>query len=336
MAKVKPTEKTLEQFFSDKLAAIHKEDKPVIKTRKDVFSDEHTSVTRESLDYTKYLNELASRVSKNKKPDQPTLFQEFNPKNTIEATTDKINESPQPIIPKTADNDRQQEDPSREIAVYQQIINSLRAEMAEYKSKFNAINPKIMQYEQNINSLRAEIVEYRNRQPQGMAGEITQYQQTINSLRAELAEYRNRMVLMVSERNQQSGVDSLRAELAEYRNRMELMVSERNQQSGVDSLRAELAEYKSKLNAINPKIMQYEQNINSLRAEIVEYRNRMELMVSERNQQSGVDSLRAELAEHRNRVSTTLSRDVPKDEDFSSLGAEISRLKRNLDLIISK
>ena len=254
MAKVKPTEKTLEQFFSEKLAAIHKEDKPVIKTRKDVFSDEHTSVTRESLDYTKYLNELASRVSKNKKPDQPTLFQEFNPKNTIEATTDKINESPQPIIPKTADNDRQQEDPSREIAVYQQIINSLRAEMAEYKSKFNAINPKIMQYEQNINSLRAEIVEYRNRQPQGMAGEITQYQQTINSLRAELAEYRNRMVLMVSERNQQSGVDSLRAELAE----------------------------------------------------------------------------------HRNRVSTTLSRDVPKDEDFSSLGAEISRLKRNLDLIISK
>ena len=111
-----------------------------------------------------------------------------------------------------------------------------------------------MQYEQNINSLRAEIVEYRNRQPQGMAGEITQYQQTINSLRAELAEYRNRM----------------------------------------------------------------------------------ELMVSERNQQSGVDSLRAELVEHRNRVSTTLSRDVPKDEDFSSLRAEISRLKRNLDLIISK
>ncbi|TLY03647.1 MAG: hypothetical protein E6K87_04575 [Thaumarchaeota archaeon] len=225
MTKVKPTEKTLEQFFSEKLAAIHKEDKPVIKTRKDVFSDEHTSVTRESLDYTKYLNELASRVSKNKKPDQPTLFQEFNPKNTIEATTDKINESPQPIIPKTADNDRQQEDPSREIAVYQQIINSLRAELTAYKSKLNAINPKIMQYEQNINSLRAEIVEYRNR---------------------------------------------------------------------------------------------------------------MELMVSERNQQSGVDSLRAELAEHRNRVSTTLSRDVPKDEDFSSLGAEISRLKRNLDLIISK
>src|SRR5439155_2933413 len=261
MTKVKPTEKTLEQFFSEKLAAIHKEDKPVIKTRKDVFSDEHTSVTRESLDYTKYLNELASRVSKNKKLDQPTLFQQFNPKNTIEATTDKINESPQPIIPKTADNDRQREDPSRDIAVYQQIINSLRAELAEYKSKLNTINPKIMQYEQNINSLRAEIVEYRNRQPQGMAGEITQYQQTINSLRAELAEYRNRM---------------------------ELMVSERNQQSGVDSLRAELAEYKSKLNTINPKIMQYEQNINSLRAEIVEYRNRMELMISERNQQSGV------------------------------------------------
>src|SRR5207247_11351657 len=98
----------------------------------------------------------------------------------------------------------------------------------------------------------------------------------------------------------------------------------------------EKAEKKRKIKKIKPKIKQYKQNINSLRAEIVEYRNRMELMVSERNQQSGVDSLRAELAEHRNRVSTTLSRDVPKDEDFSSLGAEISRLKRNLDLIISK
>jgi len=225
MAKVKPTEKTLEQFFSEKLAAIHKEDKPVVKTRKDIFSDEHTSVTRESLDYTKYLNELASRVSKNKKSEQSTIFSEFNPKNTIEPTTDKTNESPHPTMPETADNDRHQEDTSREIVVYQQIINSLRAKLTEYKDKLNAINPKIMQYEQNINSLRAEVVEYRNR---------------------------------------------------------------------------------------------------------------MELMVSERNQQSSVDSLRAELAEHRNRVSATRSRDVPKGEDFSSLGAEISRLKRNLDLIVSK
>ena len=80
MAKVKPTEKTLEQFFSEKLAAIHKEDKPVVKTRKDIFSDEHTSVTRESLDYTKYLNELSSRVSKNKKSEQSTIFSEFKVK----------------------------------------------------------------------------------------------------------------------------------------------------------------------------------------------------------------------------------------------------------------
>src|SRR5438094_10312766 len=95
----------------------------------------------------------------------------------------------------------------------------------------------------------------------------------------------------------EQNINSLRAEIVEYRNRMELMLSERNQQSGVDSLRAELAEYKSKLNTINPKIMQYEQNINSLRAEIVEYRNRMELMVSEKNQQSGVNSLTTELKE---------------------------------------
>src|SRR5207245_1029315 len=111
---------------------------------------------------------------------------------------------------------------------------------------------------------------------------------------------------------------------------MELMDSERNQQSNVDLLRAELAEYKSKLDSIQPEIIQYEQAINSLKSELVEYKyrqpqgatneippylqminslrtelaeykNKMELVASERNQQSNVDLLRADLREHENR-----------------------------------
>ncbi len=335
MEKEQSTENTIEQIFSKKLADVHKEDKPFVKSRKDIFSDEQTNVTRESLDYTKYLNELADRT-KNKKPVQLPEVQEYYPKNTTSAIIDKTIESPKPVIQKIVDSNKRHDDQSREIAIYQQIISAMKNELTEYKNKFSIIAPKIMQYEQNINSLRAEILEYRNRQPQGIMNENIQYQQTINSLKAELAEYKNRMELMISERNQKSSVDSLKAELAEYKNRMELMISERNQKSSVDSLKAELAEYRNKLNAINPKIMQYEQNINSLRAEILEYRNRMELMISERNQQSSVDSLRAELVEHRNRIRTTPPSHSAKDEDLSSLGAQISRLKRNLDLIIPK
>ncbi len=224
MEKEQSTENTIEQIFSKKLADVHKEDKPFVKSRKDIFSDEQTNVTRESLDYTKYLNELADRT-KNKKPVQLPEVQEYYPKNTTSAIIDKTIESPKPVIQKIVDSNKRHDDQSREIAIYQQIISAMKNELTEYKNKFSIIAPKIMQYEQNINSLRAEILEYRNR---------------------------------------------------------------------------------------------------------------MELMISERNQQSSVDSLRAELVEHRNRIRTTPPSHSAKDEDLSSLGAQISRLKRNLDLIIPK
>src|SRR3989475_13241522 len=80
---------------------------------------------------------------------------------------------------------------------------------------------------------------------------------------------------------------------------------------------------------------QYQQTINSLRAELAEYRNRMELMVSERNQQSGVYSLRAELAEYRNRMELMVSeRNQQGDDD--TLSAEQVEYNKKIITIIPK
>src|SRR5438445_2891632 len=87
---------------------------------------------------------------------------------------------------------RKQQAPTNEIPQYQQIINSLRAELAGYKNrKHKTPTNEIPQYKQIINTLRAELAEYKNRKQQAPTNEIPQYQQIINSLRAELAEYKN-------------------------------------------------------------------------------------------------------------------------------------------------
>ena len=101
-------------------------------------------------------------------------------------------------------------------------------------------------------------------------------------------------------------IKSLGTELAEYKNKMELMASEKNQQGNVDSLKAEITEYKSKFNAIQPEMIQYQQIIKSLGTELAEYKNRFSFV----------------------------PQGVRKEEDISSLRAEISRLKRNLDSMI--
>ena len=101
-------------------------------------------------------------------------------------------------------------------------------------------------------------------------------------------------------------IKSLGTELAEYKNKMELMASEKNQQGNVDSLKAEITEYKSKFNAIQPEIIQYQQIIKSLGTELAEYKNKFSFA----------------------------SQGVRKEDDISSLRAEISRLKRNLDSMI--
>jgi len=213
------------------------------------------------------------------------------------------------VTPKMTEyKNRKQQAPANEIPQYQQIINSLRAELAEYKNrKQQAPANEIPQYQQIINSLRVELAEYKNRKQQAPANEIPQYQQIINSLRAELAEYK-------------SVVNAIRPEIIQC-------------EEAINSLKAELADYKRMLDSIRPEIIQYQKAINLLRAELTEYKNDMELMISEKNQRNSIDSQGVKMTEYKNKFSF-VPQGVRKEDDMSSLRAEISRLKRNLDSMI--
>ena len=159
------------------------------------------------------------------------------------------------------------------------------------------------------NIVAPKMTEYKNRKQQAPANEIPQYQQIINSLRAELAEYKSR--------KQQAPAN----EIAQY-------------QQIINSLRAELAEYKSVVNAIQPEIIQCEEAINSLKAELSDYKSMLDSIRPEIIQyQQIIKSLGTELAEYKNRFSFA-PQGVRKEADISSLRAEISRLKRNLDSMI--
>src|SRR5438445_285453 len=85
------------------------------------------------------------------------------------------------------------------------------------KDKFDALFHEIVQYQQIINSLRAEISEYKSKMG-SILPEITRYHQTINSLKKEISEYKNKLDTMISERAQQENIDLLRAEIANYNN----------------------------------------------------------------------------------------------------------------------
>jgi len=186
--------------------------------------------------------------------------------------------------------------------------NIVTPKMTEYKNrKQQAPANEIPQYQQIINSLRAELAEYKNRKQQAPANEIPQYQQIINSLRAELAEYK-------------SVVNAIRPEIIQC-------------EEAINSLKAELADYKRMLDSIRPEIIQYQKAINLLRAELTEYKNDMELMISEKNQRNSIDSQGVKMTEYKNKFSF-VPQGVRKEEDISSLRAEISRLKRNLDSMI--
>src|SRR5690242_9347470 len=139
MATEKRTEKTLEQIFSEKLAAAQAKDK-LVKGGKDLSSGAGANLTKESSDYTKYLNELATSVSRNKDRPQQTTVQELNQENITKS--DEINESSQPLVKTTVDDNNHES--LSEIMVYQQIIDSLRSELSEYKSKLDSIQPEII------------------------------------------------------------------------------------------------------------------------------------------------------------------------------------------------
>ena len=103
-----------------------------------------------------------------------------------------------------------------EIAQYQQIIDSLRAEIYEYKKTLGSISPQIAQYQQVITSVKAEIAQYQSKIAD-ITSQNTQYQQIIDSLRAEIYEYQSKSETVISEQPQDKNMD-LPSEEIEYNN----------------------------------------------------------------------------------------------------------------------
>ena len=103
-----------------------------------------------------------------------------------------------------------------EIVHYQQIIDSLRAEIYEYKKTLGLVSPQIAQYQQVITSVRAEIAEYQSRLA-NITSQNTQYQQIIDSLRAEIYEYKSKLDTVISEQAKYKDIDLPSKEI-EYNN----------------------------------------------------------------------------------------------------------------------
>src|SRR6267143_421052 len=103
-----------------------------------------------------------------------------------------------------------------EIAQYQQIIDSLRAEIYEYKKTLVSISPQIAQYQQVITSVKAEIAQYQSKIAD-ITSQNTQSQQIIDSLRAEIYEYKSKLDTVISEQEQHKNI-GLPNEEIEYNN----------------------------------------------------------------------------------------------------------------------
>ena len=78
-----------------------------------------------------------------------------------------------------------------EIAQYQQIIDSLRAEIYEYQSKPDTVISEQAQHE-NMD-LPGDEIEYNNDSPQTLSHEDTQDEQTLQSLSLHIAKLKRNL-----------------------------------------------------------------------------------------------------------------------------------------------
>jgi predicted RNase H-like nuclease (RuvC/YqgF family) len=273
----KPKEKTPEQIFGEKFSLLESTEKPIPNIKKEAFPWAQKSPVNDATNY-KPSDELLARGSKGKVTTSTTAYQLPNLNYTKPSSSIKKIE----VIQSHKENnttENTQHVTSSELLLYQKVIDSLRAELQEYKYKIEAIQPEIMQYDKIITSLKSELAQHRNEKPQAMSSEVLLYQQSINSLRIELAEYKNKVEILSAERNQQNSIDVLRAELAEYKNKVEILSAERNQQNSIDVLRAELAEYKNKINSTQPANTQNENMMRSIGIEISRLKNNLDSLI---------------------------------------------------------
>jgi len=192
------------------------------RARRETFPWTVKNSITEGSDYTKYIDELAVRLEKNKKTEQQTSFQEFNSKNISEMMSDKANKIPQPHLHEIVDYKNQQHNSSSTIVQYQQIIKSLGTELAEYKNKMELMASEKNQ-QSNVDSLKAEIVEYKSKF-NAIQPEMIQYQQIIKSLGTELAEYKNKFSFASQGVRKEDDISSLRAEISRLKRNLDSMI----------------------------------------------------------------------------------------------------------------
>jgi hypothetical protein len=133
-------------------------------------------------------------------------------------------------------------------------------------------------------------------------------------------------------------VDLLKQEIIEYKTKFNAILPEISRyEQTIHSLKEDLAEYKSRQSQTPLEVIpQYQQAIISLREELAEYKSKLDLMISERNQQSNMDMLREELAEYKSKRNVMQPEVVQSDQAIDSLRKEVSRLKENLNSMILK
>ncbi|HET6457331.1 MAG TPA: hypothetical protein VFG24_00425 [Nitrosopumilaceae archaeon] len=133
-------------------------------------------------------------------------------------------------------------------------------------------------------------------------------------------------------------IDSLKQDIIEYKTKLNAIQPEISRyEQTIHSLKAELAEYKNRQSQTPLEVIpQYQQAIISLREELAEYKNKLDLMISEKNQQSNMDVLRAELAEYKSKRNVMQPEVVQSDQAIDSLRKEVLRLKENLNSMILK
>src|SRR2546427_711199 len=121
---------------------------------------------------------------------------------------------------------------------------------ATRKSRYDDVYHEIAQYQRIIGSLRAEIAEYNNRLENTLSDNI-QYEQVIESLSEEVTEYKSKLDTVISEIAEQKNNDLITNETVERKNTRAQASSGGVQDERIfRSLSADIAKLKKDLESI--------------------------------------------------------------------------------------
>ena len=126
---------------------------------------------------------------------------------------------------------------------------------------------------QAINSIRMELADYKSEIDRMLSKKSSQ--SDIDLIRSDLANYQSKLDMVASEKIHRKDIDSIKSDLAECKSNLELVASERSQKNDIASIRIEFDEYKSKLNAMVDEITVFLEVINSINEEISRLKNNL-------------------------------------------------------------